>query len=208
HARLTVKASSTARSLGTPWRATSAGPEPGSSARAWWSLLAALVERDLDRLEVLAVDVDAVAEQLVRGRDDVVGERPVGRLGGEHRRAVEVRGVEGQVDRAVPVLLVDVADAVLGRPDQLVGLVDLPQLVAGAELRARLDDQLGRRLGVVAGPRPALDGGGDEAGGDVDVLLVVRQALTVGPDGVLQHADADLLVGDDVEVLGLVQLAG
>ena len=30
----------------------------------------------------------------------------------------------------------------------------------------------------------------------------------VGPDRVLQHADAELLVGDDVEILGLEQLAG
>ena len=34
------------------------------------------------------------------------------------------------------------------------------------------------------------------------------QLRGVGPDGVLQHADADFLVRDDVEVVGCVQLAG
>ena len=52
------------------------------------------------------------------------------------------------------------------------------------------------RLGVVAAVRPALDRGGDEAGGDVLVRRVAVEPAGVGPDRVLQHADADVLVAD------------
>ena len=49
----------------------------------------------------------------MRRLDDVVRVGAVGRRRGEHRRALEVRRVLGDLDRAVPRRLVDEADAVL-----------------------------------------------------------------------------------------------
>ncbi len=97
----------------------------------------------------------------------------------------------------------------LGRgPDQLVDLVHLPQLVAGAERRPGGEHDVGAGLDVVAAVHPTLDRRRDEPRRQVHVGGIVGQAAGVGPDRVLEHADADVLVGDDVEVLRRVELAG
>ena len=100
------------------------------------------------------------------------------------------------------------ADPLRRRPDQLVDLVHLPQLVAVAELRPGGDDEITALLGVVPAHHPTLDRSGHEARGDVGIRRVVGETAGIGPDGILEHADSDLLVGDHAEVLGCVQLPG
>src|SRR5690606_38623411 len=126
-------------------------PPPGTASGA------ALGEGDLDRREALAGQVEpGVGQDLPGCLDDLVRERALGRRGREHGGPFEVRGVLADLDRAVPRGLVDVADAVLCRPDVLVDLVRLPELVSGTERRARGEHDVGAFQWVVTTVRPAL----------------------------------------------------
>src|SRR5262245_45206110 len=69
---------------------------------------AARLERDLDRGEVVPVDVDVEPFEVADGfGHDVVRERPVVRRRREDGRALEVRRLLGDLDGAIPVRLVD-----------------------------------------------------------------------------------------------------
>ncbi|CAB4747593.1 unannotated protein [freshwater metagenome] len=76
-----------------------------------------------------------------------------------------------------------------------------------AEGRTLVGDELGARIDVVTAVGPALERRSDELHCGV-LVGGIRQTSTVGPDGVLQHADTLLFVRDDVEVVGGVELAG
>src|SRR6185503_12869371 len=126
------------------------GPGPRPASRIAKESGAAGVQRHLLRGERGAHDVDAGRLGLVdRLLDELVGEGLALRLLGQHCLAVLVLGALGQLDGAGPVGVVDQADALAGRPDQLARLVHLPQLVAGAELGALLDDEVTALLRVV-----------------------------------------------------------
>ena len=70
-----------------------------------------------------------------------------------------------------------------------------------------VDGVLDAVVGVVAAVDPALERGPEEARRDVLVAVLVEPRLA-GEERVLEHRRADVVVVDDVEVVGLVQLAG
>ena len=78
----------------------------------------------------------------------------------------------------------------------------LPSCDPAATTRSRHSSGLSRQ-----NTQPSIDAATKRVG-DVGVRRVVGEPAGVGPDRVLQHADAELLVGDHAEVLGRVQLAG
>ncbi len=106
-----------------------------------------------------------------------------------------------------PQILVHDPDAIRSREDQAQDLVELPFLMALAEGRTIVQDDLHALVEVVETVNPALERGSEESRRDV-LVSFLSNPLGVDPHRVLEHRSPNFVEVDDVEVFRLIELTG